>query len=345
MKRHLNILLMVLCMTAAIATGCHRRPLDMDYVDKAEMTVILDWTKADLDPNGATIIFYPADGSSPIVTLTNGDTTTVSLDLGFYSIIAFNETFEDFDNITFRNTDHFETIEAFVDEEGANKAGNVISANPDILASVSVGEFQVTADMIEQTRSKTKTKTKTKAEAEALIEAYPNLVLTLAPLRVVYPAIVTARVKGLERVSSAGAYVVGFTEGVFLSTSKTSIYSTTQKFTFTERKFNDGSTTEGYLRGKFNCFGLRERAEGEAISGYTLSFRSILIDGSDFIEDRNISNNIHQIELEIGLEILVDLGQGTSSGDDPFVIPEVQGGGGWDVKIDEWEDVIVPIEF
>ena len=347
MKGRYNILFIILAVATLFTTGCHRRPLDMDYVDKAELTIILDWSKAQIDPNGATIIFYPADGSSPITKLTNQDTTTVSLDIGFYSIIAFNETFRDFDNISFRNTDYFETIEAYVKEEGANKAGDVISANPDILASVSVGEYQVTADMIEQTRSKTKTKTKTKtkADADALIDAYPNLVITLQPLRVVYPAVVTAKIIGLERISSAGAYVVGFSEGVFLSTGKTSIYSTTQKFTFTERTFNEGSSTEGYLRGNFNCFGLRYRDEGTPITGYTLSFRSILIDGSDFIEDRDISNKIRQIELEIGLEILVDLGDTGVGGDDPYVIPDVKGEGGWDVKVDEWEEVIVPIEF
>lgn len=345
MKRYTNILILAALVLLSVLTGCTRRPLDMEYIDHADVTVILDWTKADINPDGATIIFYPADSSTPTIKLSNEDTVTVSLQLGFYSIIAINETFEDFDYIKFRNTDQFGAIEAYVEEEGAIKAGTILSANPDILASASMGEFEVTANMIEETRSKTKTKTKTKATESELIDAYPSLKLVLQPQRVVYPAVVTAYVDGMNRLSSAGAYVTGFTEGIFLATNRTSIYSTTQKFTFTERKFYDGSSENGYLRGYFNCFGLRERADGEDINGYTLNFRSILIDGSSFDLDKDISHNISEVEIEIGIQIQIALGAGDDPVNQPIVIPEVEGSGAWDVKVGEWEEIIVPIEF
>lgn len=350
MRRYTNILTLTLLVILSVLTGCTRRPLDIEYIDSAELTVILDWSKAELNPDGATIMIYPAQNSSlssPIQKLSHEDTVTVSLPLGFYSIIAINETFEDFDNIKFRNTDQFEAIEAFVEEEGANKAGNILSANPDILASASLGDFEVTATMIEETRSKTKTKTKTKTKAEekALIDAFPSLKLVLQPQRVVYPAVVTAYVEGMNRISSAGAYVTGFTEGVFLATNRTSIYSTTQMFTFTERTFYDGSSENGYLRGTFNCFGLRERADNEDISGYTISFRSVLIDGNPFQLDRDVSHNISEVEIEVGIQIQISLGANQTAEDTPIVIPQVEGSGAWDVNVGEWEDVIIPIEL
>lgn len=347
MRKYTNIFTLAVLVLLSVLTGCTRRPLDMEYIDSAELTIILDWTKASIDPDGATIMIYPANSSSsPIQKLSHEDTVTVSLPLGFYSIIAINETFEDFDNIKFRNTDQFGTIEAYVEEEGAIKAGNILSANPDILATASMGDFEVTATMIEETRSKTKTKTKTKTKADevALIDAYPSLKLVLQPERVVYPAVVTAYVQGMNRLSSAGAYITGFTEGVFLSTKSTSIYSTTQMFTFSERTFYEGSSENGYMKGYFNCFGLRERAEGEDISGYTLSFRSVLIDGSEYNLDRDVSHNISEVEIEIGIQLEVSLGTGAES-DDPIVIPDVQGSGGWDINIGEWEDVIIPVDL
>ncbi len=117
MKRLSNIFIIVSLATLVLASSCVRRDLDMEYIDSAELSVVFDWSLAKIRPDGATIIFFPVDGKEPIVKLTHTDTTVVSLKMGRYSIIGFNETTVDFDNIEFRGTDHFATFEAVIKKE------------------------------------------------------------------------------------------------------------------------------------------------------------------------------------------------------------------------------------
>lgn len=343
MKKAFTGILFFSVLTLVFSTSCYRRDLDMDYIDGAEVSVVLDWSKAQINPDGATVLFYPEDGSTPISKISHSDTLVVWLQAGVYSVIAFNETMEDFDNISFRNTDRFATIEAYVQEEGTNKAtGDVIYADPDILASAVEGEFSVTRDMVEETRTRTKTKTKTKATSLPLS---PSLTVYMYPERVVYPAVVDAYVQGANNISSAGAYVTGFTESVFLATRTTSIYSTVQKCTFSSLVYDEGSTRNAHLVGTFNCFGLREQEDEQDISGYTLDFRSTLVDGSLFEKSIVIDKNISTVNVELGIEILVQVGEMAPGNNEPIIIPDVTGSGGWQVEVGNWEDVIVPIEL
>lgn len=339
MRRAYIGILSLLFMTLFIQTGCHRRPLEMEYRDGAQVSVVFDWSKSQLDPDGKTVLFYKDGESSPIIKISHRDTVTLWLQVGVYSVIGFNETFEDFDNISFRNTDRFSTIEAYVQEEGTIKAtGDIVSAEPDILATAVVGEFFVTADMVEETRTRTNTKIPTKTLS-------PTLTLLLEPQRVVYPAVVDAYVEGMHNITSAGAYITGFTESIFLGTNKTSIYSTIQKCTFTQQIFDEGSTKNGHLIGNFNCFGLHDEQDMQAISGYTLDFRSVLRDGSLYEQSIVIDKNITTVYIEIGVEIRVQVGSLSPGNNDPIIIPDVEGESGWDIEVGEWEDVVVPIEF
>ncbi len=334
MKRLSNIFIIVTLAALVLASSCVRRDLDMEYIDSAEIAVVFDWTKADINPDGATITFFPIDGGAPIVKLTHSDTTIVALKVGRYSIIGFNETTVDFDNIEFRGTDHFATYEAVLKKE-ASKTDPNIWGNPDILASASIGDFVVTTDMVQETRTRTRTKTRTKSKSLVLS---PSLTITLQPRRVVYPAVVVAKINGLNNISAAGAYVSGFTESVNLSNYKTSPFSTRQKFSFSEVKYEAGSPRNGSATGTFTSFGLRDQQGGPELSGYDLDFRATLKDGSGFSRSFDISSSISTINIEIGIQINIKIGL-----EEPIVIPDVGGEGGWKIDVGEWDEVVIPI--
>ncbi len=187
--------------------------------------------------------------------------------------------------------------------------------------------------MVEETRTRTRTKTKSKSQVLS-----PVLTVTLKPRRVVYPAVVVARIHGSNNIVAAGAYVSGFTEAVNLSNYKTSSYSTRQKFAFSDIQYNSGSTRNGTAGGTFTSFGLRDHQGGPELSGYDLDFRSTLKNGSGFSRLFDISANITTVNIEIGIQINIDIGI-----DDPIVIPDIGGEGGWNIKIDDWDEEVVPI--
>ncbi len=337
MKRISNIFIIVFLAALVLASSCVRRDLDMEYLDSAEIAVVFDWSRAKINPDGATVTFFPIDGGEPIVKLTHSDTTIVSLKVGRYSIIGFNETTVDFDNIEFRGTDHFATYEAVVKKEDI-KADPVIWKNPDILASASIGDFVVTTDMVQETRTRTRTKTRTKSRSLVLS---PSLTITLQPRRVVYPAVVVAKIHGLNNIAASGAYVSGFTEAVNLSNYKTSSYSTRQKFPFSKITYTDGSTRNGTASGTLTSFGLRDHQGEAGLNGYDLDFRATLKDGSGFDRKFDISASITTVNIEIGIQINIDIGLGEGG---PIIIPDIGGGGGgWNIKVGDWEEVIVPI--
>ena len=76
-----------------------------------------DWSRSGLNEReqdyGATTVFYPTDGSSPIMVLM-GDRTykTVHLKEGRYDVVLFNRSFGDFGNLGFRGEDAYRTLEA-----------------------------------------------------------------------------------------------------------------------------------------------------------------------------------------------------------------------------------------
>lgn len=333
-----SILLAPACaaLILASASSCIRRPIDYEYTDKAAVTVILDWSKAGIDPNGATVLLYPADGSKFLQVLTQTDTAVVNLAVGGYTILAFNETFSDMDNILFRGEDEVSALEAYLTEEGIRASGGeTVFGNPEILASAVKADFQVTLDMVRKTRAQAK------ATKEGTRSFDPDLTVRIAPERLVHEVTVTAYVKGLGGVSSAGAYIHGFAESVFLAEGRYSENGVTQKVAFTERKFNEGSEVYGYLRGEFNCFGPKGGFEA-AVKGYSVTFRAALGDGTFFeqsfgLDERNITYGKGDYALDVKIVI--------ASPEDPIVIPTISGDGGWKVDVDEWDDRTVPIEF
>lgn len=147
-----------LCVTLCplwciLFSGCDRR--ELTYSDEAEITLTADWSKAGLSEQeaqyGATAVFYPTDGSTPITVLM-GDRSrkTVRMKEGCYNVVLFNRSFDDFSGIAFRGMDAHHTLEAYAKNAQVKgmDGGKVSMDSPDELAADYVEGFEVTPDML-----------------------------------------------------------------------------------------------------------------------------------------------------------------------------------------------------
>ena len=126
-----------LCVTLCplwciLFSACERR--ELTYYLESEITLTANWSKANLDHEsayGATAIFYPQDGRAPQVVLMGDRTqTTVRLVKGYYDIVLFNRSFNDFSSVAFRGQDKFETLEAYTRKTDTRSGTDVIVSPP-----------------------------------------------------------------------------------------------------------------------------------------------------------------------------------------------------------------------
>ena len=91
------LLFLCLCLSS-----CERR--ELTYFEEAEINVEVDWSRSGLSESGygATTMFYPVDGNTPMkVLMGNREQTTVRLHEGSYRVLVFNRSQDDFGSISF----------------------------------------------------------------------------------------------------------------------------------------------------------------------------------------------------------------------------------------------------
>lgn len=112
-----------------LSQSCRWRELDYDYVPGAEFSVVFDWSdsgSAFYRPEGRTAAFYPAGGGEPVVRMSNSDTMNVRLEAGDYNAVFFNETFDDFDCISFDGQGEYPGLGARLKDGATGLGGDVL---------------------------------------------------------------------------------------------------------------------------------------------------------------------------------------------------------------------------
>lgn len=150
-------------------SSCVREPLVVFGENEAfDLVIRPRWVEFDTRPTGFTAIIYPTDYSEPTVIRSNNiDSVKVSLPVGSYRVIVFNQTFEEYSSIKFRNTDRyydFEVLGADEDEPSVLTSFNFIKKGrlckePGIFAADCCNELSVTqAEVDEARKSRTRIK-------------------------------------------------------------------------------------------------------------------------------------------------------------------------------------------
>lgn len=321
-----------------LLTGCtlaacdNRREIIED--DTVWTRIKLDWTQAEVTPNGATIWFFPTRADlSPTVLRTNNNMDSIKLRRDVYSILVFNDTEVDHDGIVFRNTERFETFEAYAlpytdNSKAVIKADDeVVAQLPGQLAIASTDRFEITRDMVG-------------FDHRPLLE--------LAPKSKLYTLKVTVRIKGLDNVVSGSTGTLsGLSEGLLLAESQRTTGKVTHLFAFNGISYDQGSYQQGTISANFKLFGLPDGGftrGNESRNKLKLFLK--LRDGSTYTVERDVSGLINEsTEGELKLDLLVGTGNEESEENPIVKVPDVKpsdpdAGSGFDADVNEWGDNI-----
>lgn len=327
--RKLTILIGLIIILVS-AYGTHREIFN-DKGVWAQITI--DWSKANINPNGASVWIFPHDGGKPIVFLTNDTRDSVKLRRGKYSLLVFNETITEHQFIRFRGTNHYSTFEAYCKPTTVTgkyvKADSDPSAStPNLLASDHLDYLEITTEMIENNDR-------------------PQLNFT--PKRVVSLVSITIHIQGVENAAKSGSAVSlsGIAEGVNLSTGKRSSSAVRHMAPLNNREFYPENPKSGTLSASFNTFGLTDmQTRGNGVENL-ISIYIKLRDGSSLPTiERNVTDKIERVE---GVELKFKITMGAENLPE-FELPDVPdaniSGPGFDAEVEDWgeeENVDLPI--
>lgn len=348
-----------LLLLVSFTISCQR--VELTYDDTGDYDIIqidMDWSRAGMNPDGATVVFYPKNNGTPIKVLLTSNSQTVKLKKGIYSIIAINNSFNDLDNIVFRNTNRYETIEAYAKPIGRpakiRTDNNLFAKGLDRLAIAKSDYFEVTQDMVNATQTRIMaTKNGTSIT--------PLTTLTIQPILSILPITVNVKTKGIQNVRYAQGVLTGLSEGILLSNYKLTSNLISHFFDFMiVPSVSDYST--GYMSAQIASFGFPE----EIMQG--ISHPTVLINNAGSPNDYPVINSLpsstktiyynKQLKLEIyaplidnkttfneifdvnaeikqmdsNLTISVDL----SMVDVPNVSPPGGGNSGFNAEVNDW---------
>lgn len=308
--------------------GCDTRR-DILEDEGVWVRVNIDWTQAGMQPNGATVWFFPQDRSdlSPTVLRTHASLDSLRLRRGVYSVLVFNDTENDHSGMHFRGTDQYDTFEAYseyITQRGniTMLAGEPLAVIPEPLATDHIDEFVVTTH-------------------PAVSAGRPEIKLT--PLSRLYTLDFSVHIKGLDNVvvSSSYATISGMSGGMFLVSHERNDERITHRFGFDSRVWDSGSYKNGKLYSSFSLFGVSGKWTRAELNSYVTLYLK-LRDGSNFTVNRDVSQLIRQGST-IKLELNLDMGMGDTEQDPEIIVPDVPdpnpgSGSGFDADVEDWGD-------
>lgn len=318
-----NIIL--ISLTVLLFSACDtRREI---HEDKGLWTrIAIDWSEANIDPNGASIWIFPHDGREPIVVLTNDTKDSVRLRKGEYSLLVFNETVSEHQFIEFRGTDNYSTFAAYCKPLKTSnkyvKAGDNTASSPNVLASASYDNLTITREMIES-------------------DSRPSL--TFKSKRVVSLVNVVVHIEGVDNAARSGSALSlsGMAEGVNLSTGKTLSTSVRHMAILNNRTYYPGDLGAGTMSSSFYSFGLTDMLTKSSGTQNVVMFYFKLRDGSDFpAVERNVTNIIERTD---GMQIIFNITMGAKGTPEitlPYVPDADLPGSGFDAEVEDWGEVV-----
>ena len=332
-----------------IVAACERRPLEDEYSNTALIPVGAIWDVADITPQNVTVLFYNQDDGKLFLehcyeNNINRIQSYVSLPVGNYTVVLFNEIRDQIDYVGIRGHENFSTLEAYSkpDTRVRSRAnGDNYVYEPGVFASSVVNNFEVAADMVHYTRDRNTTQDAT------LLSSVEKLV-DLVPERKVCEINILIRIKGLNNARMPALVDLRNMAGAFfVSTDKNSMESVTYQFTMNNRTYDAGSEKNGTISVKVFTFGVLGNRFGitdqRLEAPVFLDFLLMLVDAEGTIINMviDITDKIRfslgkngSITLYIDLELPEPL---------PNVVPDVNNGSGFEAKLTDWDTVEVPL--
>lgn len=307
------------------STGCNRRPLKDEGGNIAKVPVQIDWSKSNLDIENisrVTVRVFPHDGSPAYDFVMQESKTTdiLPLAVGKYSLVIFNETTDpnDWKALTFAGADKYETFVVNTSEDAfrglySKADGNVIRKLPDALAAWSIDEFDVTPAMVGA--------------------ALSNVSISVAPVPVVKHIKILARVVNLVSAKKSSGAINGASGGIQLSTRKPTNELVTHIFIMNGRQYDDpAAPKDGTIGASIVLF--------DASSLENLQSKLLI----DFLlhDETSVPTEVFDIASELKSDKpVIEISVGF--GDRKIILPAFPIGG-QGVGVDEWDEIITPLE-
>ena len=277
--------LLSLGLLMVLFVSCERRPVDEDSYDRAKVPVTIDWvTLANLDPDKnkediyrASVWFFSKDGavfdgkSYKEFRLSDPRSGEVTLPIGHYSIIIFNNSIDEFsDNVGFRGTDAYDTFEYYAKPATDSRAGANPVSEPELLAAWRIAEYEVTPEMVRESRGLSSALTE---EERAQAQSDLKKLLNLQPERLTYTVHAKAYVSYLKSCNQpADAVLIGMAHSVKLASKEVSITPSSFSFQMNNRKYDTANPKNGWIEAYFETLGMLAEP-----TDYRLTLRFTLI--------------------------------------------------------------------
>lgn len=341
-------------LLALLLTGsCKRRPLEDESAVTARIPVKIDWSESNIpvsedDPSGGGYVhrvslrFYPEDGSPVFEQYLEGNIFEgeVLVPVGRYKVIVMNESAEDTsyweDAIVFSDVDSFSDFAATIRPMSpafiaqnypfyTPAPGENMIVEPFHLASWSLGEFEVTDEMIRVSRSPSRGG---RAAVDGMLEQ-----LTRIKMRALTRDVdVTAHIKNL--ISAQPIYTVakGFAGKVYMASGQTADVPSSYLFKLNGRVM-DPNGKDGTTHKSFLSFG---RVPAGSDESYWIGMDIMLTDGTLYTPAVPLMFDVTgQVPESVNLRIELRI----PPGEGQIELPYIDGG----IYVGDWDDEIIDI--
>jgi len=333
-----------------LVTSCNYRDIAFEYYQSSDIRLDVDWSRfVEETPTGMSVYCYNVKDPSkgPYIYLSNDISgVKISLPIGTYNIVVFNQSISEFGSLRFTGMEKFETarayLESFTTKWKAKADDGRILYVPEWLAVDVISNFNVTLEMVEQTASYRRGETK--EEYSTHIKAVPENVVSTAQVNV--------RVHGLQYARSARGSLTGMAEGWLLGLEHSMETTGTHVMEVWDINPDIDDETKGFVSAEFRTFGLPTSTKNNRDPESNRLYVSFLLRDNATISDCGFSagNHIMQdigdktVELWTGIKSNVEQEPSMDCDPDkpvllPFVEPEHGGDAGFQATIDDWGDV------
>lgn len=312
-----------------LTASCQRQALENEKFDNPCIPVSIDWSKADIEPQNATLLFYnETDGRLAMEYSfeNNSDRIQAYVDvpLGTYTVVAFNELRGQIDDVGIRGYENLATLEFYAKPDAevrARATADNYVRQPDIVATAIVRRVKI------------------EKGTQALMNIVPERKVGNMDIIIHIDGLNNARLPALVDLKNiAGAY--------FVDADRNSTSPVACQFMMEQRQYDPGSDANGTLSAQIRVFGVLgnretvdDQPDGQPIQ---LDILLMLVD-----KDKTIVNRVVDITQDI---TFTDAINGSISLDtelevlDPLPDVEPEGGdSGFGSDLTEWEGIDVPL--
>lgn len=369
--------LTLIILTFVTALSCTRRPLEEQWEkgNYAEILLLTNWELLKEEvPTGMTAMFYPIDGSTPTVIMTNQiQRNIVRLNKGKYHVLIFNQSVYEFGSMNFSYMEHFETACAALNQLSPNSTLTAddyrwlqtMLHDPDSLKhavrqpepfNADRFEYEVTDDMCRRQYYKDQgILTKTPFPEFPTLDAYVDTINSTPPP--VPPTLhVKAHIKGIQNAYQVKGYITNMAHanlfGLHTNTEETAIH-----VLGTWQITKDGpESTTGVITSNVRCFGVPTmKVTGDLYFDFGKRSATRGLVPHDYgdnilVLDFHLRDNTHRAhsfvvthDLTYDEEVLrLDVELGIDEQGKDIILPDVpdiigDGGAGFDATVEDWK--------